>query len=152
MGEGSNLRVRLLGTWQLVSAVIRFEDGELRNRFGDDAYGFLIYSADGYVSAVLGARDRAAIASDVPRRKRPMPSPLARKCDSWLRAVHCGRREKRREALDRGESISELARTRGDACGGVCWRATCVDDGFAAIAGWEDVQGGSDLEKARMKT
>jgi|ERR1700734_1057654 len=68
MGEGSNLRVRLLGTWQLVSAVIRFEDGELRNQFGDDAYGFLIYSADGYVRAVLGARDRAAIASDAPAK------------------------------------------------------------------------------------
>src|ERR1700733_207286 len=142
MGEGSDLRGRLLGTW-----VIRFEDGELRNRFGDDAYGFLIYSADGYVSAVLGARDRAAIASDVPRRKRPMPSPLARKCDSWLRGVHCGRREKRREALDRSDSISRLARTRGDAGGGVCWGANWCDDGFSVGAGWEDVQGGSNLER-----
>jgi len=28
------LRTRLLGTWQLVSSVIRFEDGEFRDQLG----------------------------------------------------------------------------------------------------------------------
>ena len=41
------LRNRLLGTWQLVSSVIRFEDGEFRDQLGYDPSGFLIYTAEG---------------------------------------------------------------------------------------------------------
>jgi hypothetical protein len=42
------LRNRLLGTWQLVSSVIRFEDGEFRDQLGHEPSGFLIYIAEGY--------------------------------------------------------------------------------------------------------
>src|SRR5256885_13623285 len=36
------LRNRLLGTWQLVSSVIRFEDGEFRGQLGYDPSGLVI--------------------------------------------------------------------------------------------------------------
>ena len=60
------LRNRLLGTWQLVSSVIRFEDGEFRDQLGYDPSGFLIYTAEGYVSAVLGASNRPLLATNDP--------------------------------------------------------------------------------------
>jgi Lipocalin-like domain len=65
MSKG-DLDKRLLGTWQLVSSVIRFEDGEFRDQFGRAPSGFLIYTADGYVSAVLGASNRPKLATDDP--------------------------------------------------------------------------------------
>ena len=34
------LRNRLFGTWQLVSSVIRFEEGEFRDQFGYEPCGF----------------------------------------------------------------------------------------------------------------
>jgi len=34
------LRNRLFGTWQLVSSVIRFEEGEFRDQFGYEPSGF----------------------------------------------------------------------------------------------------------------
>jgi hypothetical protein len=58
-----DLQKRLQGTWQLVSCVIRFEDGEFLDQFGHDPSGFLIYSPDGYVSAVLGAKNYPTIAT-----------------------------------------------------------------------------------------
>ena len=60
------LRTRLLGTWQLVSSVIRFEDGEFRDQLGYEPSGFLIYTAEGYVCAVLGAKNRLALATNDP--------------------------------------------------------------------------------------
>jgi len=59
------LRNRLLGTWQLVSSVIRFEDGEVRDQLGHEPSGFLIYTANGYACAELGARNRQAALSTV---------------------------------------------------------------------------------------
>src|SRR5260221_348796 len=44
--SNEELRNRLLGTWQLVSSVIRFEEGEFRDQFGYEPSGFLICSAE----------------------------------------------------------------------------------------------------------
>ena len=53
----------LVGAWRLVSAIELFEDGERRPEFGPNADGYLSYSPDGIVSAVLGSMDRPASAS-----------------------------------------------------------------------------------------
>jgi hypothetical protein len=58
------LRSRLFGTWQLVSSVMRREDGEIRDQLGHEPSGFLNYPAEGYVRAVLGARNRPALATN----------------------------------------------------------------------------------------
>jgi Lipocalin-like domain len=57
---------RLLGTWQLVSSVVHFENGVFYDQFGHNPSGFLIYTADGYVSAVLGASNRPLLATNEP--------------------------------------------------------------------------------------
>ena len=43
----------LVGTWKLVSAKITTDTGEVRNAWGDDPVGFLTYTADGRMSAIL---------------------------------------------------------------------------------------------------
>lgn len=48
----------LVGAWRLVSVIEIFEDGERRPEFGPHADGYLSYSPNGIVSAVLGSMDR----------------------------------------------------------------------------------------------
>jgi len=55
-----------LGGWRLVSAHQVFADGERRDEFGAGADGYLVYTPDGVVTAVLGAMDRAAFAEPDP--------------------------------------------------------------------------------------
>jgi hypothetical protein len=52
------LREKIEGTWRLVSAVRKFEDGAITDRLGPGATGFLTYTPDGYMSAQLQAADR----------------------------------------------------------------------------------------------
>ena len=53
----------LVGAWRLVSVIEVFEDGERRPEFGPNADGYLSYSPNGIVSAVLGSMDRPASTS-----------------------------------------------------------------------------------------
>jgi hypothetical protein len=46
-GTKEELRNRLLGTWQLVNSVIRFDDGEFRDQLGKEPSGFLTGSFKG---------------------------------------------------------------------------------------------------------
>lgn len=48
----------LVGTWKLVSAKITTDTGELRDACGDKPVGFLMYTADGRMSAILTTGDR----------------------------------------------------------------------------------------------
>ncbi len=43
----------LIGTWKLLSCEVRYSDGSVSYPWGRDAQGFLIYSTDGYMMAVL---------------------------------------------------------------------------------------------------
>jgi hypothetical protein len=43
----------LVGTWKLVSAKITTDTGEIRNSWGDSPVGFITYTADGRMSAIL---------------------------------------------------------------------------------------------------
>ncbi len=49
----------LVGTWFLESWETRYEDGCLIYPMGENALGFLIYSADGYIAATLSRRERS---------------------------------------------------------------------------------------------
>lgn len=53
----------LVGTWRLVSWESRDADGEVRYPFGRAASGYLIYTADGYMSATLRGVDRPPFAA-----------------------------------------------------------------------------------------
>ena len=55
---------QLVGTWALVSFVASADDGSISYPFGDDAAGYLTYTADGHVSAQLMRTGRPAYASD----------------------------------------------------------------------------------------
>lgn len=48
----------LVGAWRFVSAEEVFSDGECRPQFGSHADGYLSYSSNGIVTAVLGSMDR----------------------------------------------------------------------------------------------
>ncbi|MFV0436091.1 MAG: lipocalin-like domain-containing protein [Desulfopila sp.] len=53
-----SLQDRLIGTWQLVKYTMKDEQGKEYFPLGKDCEGFLIYTADGFVSAQLTASGR----------------------------------------------------------------------------------------------
>ena len=53
-------RDQLVGTWRLVSCETRYQDGSVIHPMGDDAVGFLVYAADGYMAATLSRSNRPA--------------------------------------------------------------------------------------------
>ena len=56
-------RDELIGTWKLERWETRYDDGRLIHPMGDDAVGFLVYAADGYMAATLSRRDRPGFTS-----------------------------------------------------------------------------------------
>ena len=54
---------RLVGTWRLVSMEVREAAGGASYPFGRDAVGYLLYSADGYMSAAIMTAGRPAFAA-----------------------------------------------------------------------------------------
>jgi len=66
MMSKEELRTRLLRTWQLVSSVIRFEMESFETSWLMSLPVFLIYTAEGYVCTVLGAKNRPALAINDP--------------------------------------------------------------------------------------
>jgi hypothetical protein len=49
---------RFVGTWKLVSFETRGEDGEVAYPFGKDALGYIMYSADDYMSVTVLPKNR----------------------------------------------------------------------------------------------
>jgi hypothetical protein len=49
---------RLVGTYRLLSFENFADDGEVQTPFGQDPRGFAMYTAEGYMSAILMKRDR----------------------------------------------------------------------------------------------
>lgn len=58
----------LIGAWKLLTASAVFADGERRPEFGPDTAGYLSYSANGIVSAILGDMTRPVSGSSDPQR------------------------------------------------------------------------------------
>jgi len=61
----------IVGSWRLLSAVQHFDDGSKVAEFGPHACGYLSYTAEGTVSAVLGAQDRPQVAALDPQDATP---------------------------------------------------------------------------------
>ena len=57
-------RESFIGTWRLVSFEVRSVDGEVSYPHGEDAVGYIIYDANGYMSVAVMAAGRPAFASD----------------------------------------------------------------------------------------
>ncbi len=55
-----------VGTWKLISWEVRQPDGTVRHLFGKDVVGYLIYTADGYMSAEIMDPDRRQSNPDFP--------------------------------------------------------------------------------------
>jgi len=53
----------LVGTYRLLAFENYADDGEVARPFGDDPKGFIIYSAEGYMSAILMRADRPNFAA-----------------------------------------------------------------------------------------
>ena len=56
----------LVGTWRLASFELRKSDGQISYPFGQDAVGYIIYTADGYMSvAMMTAKRLKFVAGDI---------------------------------------------------------------------------------------
>src|SRR3954451_24761874 len=53
----------LVETWRLVSFEVRGSDGQVQYPYGADATGYLMYSADGYMSAMVMSANRPSFAA-----------------------------------------------------------------------------------------
>ena len=58
----------LVGGWRYLTWEITYPDGRVTHPFGTDATGFILYTADGFMSANIMAGGRAAFPSGNPRR------------------------------------------------------------------------------------
>ena len=56
--DESWVRSKIIGTWKLVSAELTLRNGSTRAMYGLKGQGFLMYSADGFMCAVLMDPDR----------------------------------------------------------------------------------------------
>ena len=54
---------RLVGSYRLLAFENYADDGEVARPFGDDPKGFIVYTADGYMSAILMRADRPNFAA-----------------------------------------------------------------------------------------
>ena len=61
----------IIGSWRLVRAVQVFDDGTEVDEFGQQADGYLCYTAQGTVSAVLGSTARADLVARDPQSGTP---------------------------------------------------------------------------------
>jgi hypothetical protein len=82
-------RERLIGTWELVSTEDRMSDGSKQpfQDFGPHAKGYLMYAADGHMSAQLMNPDRAKWKDE----KKPTPEEKAKAFEGF--AAYAGRFE-----------------------------------------------------------
>ncbi|MFJ3224564.1 lipocalin-like domain-containing protein [Streptomyces sp. NPDC086783] len=76
------VRMRLLGAWQLVSYTAKDTDGEIILPFGPDPYGLIVYTPEGYMSAQLGRGDRLPL--NTPRLEEAGPDDLARTAAGYV--------------------------------------------------------------------
>ncbi|GCE51444.1 lipocalin-like protein [Thermosporothrix hazakensis] len=76
----------LVGTWRLLSFEIRSANGQMVYPLGQDAVGYLVYTADGYMFLAMMRADRPHFASDDPGKATPAEKLAA--SDSYM--TYCG--------------------------------------------------------------
>lgn len=85
----------LIGTWRLVSWQNRSADGRINYPLGEDAVGYIMYSADGYMFVAIMRRDRPMFtAADL---FGGSTQEKARATDAYV--SYCGRYELRGETV-----------------------------------------------------
>lgn len=85
--DESWVRNRIIGTWKLVSAEDTLRNGSIRQIYGPKGQGFLMYSADGFMCAVLMNPDR-------PKWTNPKKPTQADKASAFDGSYgYCGRYE-----------------------------------------------------------
>lgn len=57
----------LIGAWQLVSMENRFADGRVRYPYGSEASGYILYTAEGRMSATIIGGDRVQLGTEYGR-------------------------------------------------------------------------------------
>ena len=57
---------RFIGTWRLQSLEMRSADGQVRQLFGENPEGYIMYAADGYMSVAFMQAGRPPMAADGP--------------------------------------------------------------------------------------
>ena len=61
-GSDEELRDQLVGTYRLVSVESTSEDGEVQRPFGEHPDGFMAFTSEGYMLALLARHDRPTFA------------------------------------------------------------------------------------------
>jgi hypothetical protein len=61
-GSDQDLADRLVGTYRLVSVESTSDDGEVQHPFGENPDGFMTFTPEGYMLAVLARHDRPTFA------------------------------------------------------------------------------------------
>jgi hypothetical protein len=54
---------QFIGTWKLISAEVRSEDGQIAYPYGQNATGYIMYNPDGYMSVAIMKANRANFSS-----------------------------------------------------------------------------------------
>jgi len=85
---------RLIGTWKLQSLQSRTADGETTYPWGEEPVGYIMYSADGFVSVIIMEPERPRFSSG---DLRGAPQEMALAYQSCL--AYCGRYEVRGDSM-----------------------------------------------------
>jgi hypothetical protein len=99
-----------VGTWRLISWEDETEAGEKRCPFGPNPKGYIIYSADGYMSVVLCWAHRARFAGDDPFGGTPEEKVSA--YDSYV--SYCGRYEVQEDRVIHKVELSKFPNWYGN--------------------------------------
>ena len=59
---------QFIGAWRLLSCEVRGPAGQVSYPYGREVAGYILYSADGYMSVSFMSRERLRFAGDDPRR------------------------------------------------------------------------------------
>lgn len=54
----------LVGTWMLTAVEVRYSDGEVKYPYGKHPQGYLVYTEDGFMSAVITEQERSPFTVD----------------------------------------------------------------------------------------
>jgi hypothetical protein len=76
-----------LGTWKLISWYFKHENGEVNYPFGEDAIGYLIYTANSYMSVHIMSANRPMYVDS----NSPTPEEILAIADTCL--TYCGKYE-----------------------------------------------------------
>ena len=89
----TTLATALAGTWELERWELVYEDGRPPEcPLGEDAVGYLMYTADGHVSASLARAERAPMDGSEPGKARAFDAYFGYAGATWCATARCGTR------------------------------------------------------------